>query len=105
MELGMSMRNFGSGALQLAHVAGGRLDGFIELELSIWDAIGALLIVEEAGGRTALIAPSPITAKAVCIAGTPGIFEHLVDLVERTSGSEQYVAHSDFWGRSNESRG
>ena len=34
------MRNFGSAALQLSHVAAGRLDGFIELELSIWDAIG-----------------------------------------------------------------
>ena len=47
------MRNFGSGALQLAHVACGRLDGFIELELSIWDAIGGLVIVDEAGGRSA----------------------------------------------------
>jgi len=72
------MRNFGSGALQLAHVAAGRLDGFIELSLSIWDAIGALLIVEEAGGRAAPFMPSPITAKAVCIAGTPGIFDDLV---------------------------
>ncbi len=78
MAEGLSMRNFGSGALQLAHVAAGRLDGFIELSLSIWDAIGALLIVEEAGGRTAPFMPSPITAKAVCIAGTPGIFDDLV---------------------------
>ena len=34
MEAGIAMRNFGSGALQLAHVASGRLDGFIELQLS-----------------------------------------------------------------------
>jgi len=78
MTAGISMRNFGSGALQLAHVAAGRLDGFIELQLSIWDAIGALLIVQEAGGRTAPFMPSPITAKAVCIAGTSGIFDDLV---------------------------
>ena len=89
MELGMSMRNFGSGALQLAHVAAGRLDGFIELELSVWDAIGALLVVEEAGGRAAPFMPSPITTKALCVAGAPGIFEHLAELVARTSGSEQ----------------
>ena len=63
MAEGVSMRNFGSGALQLAHVASGRLDGFIELELSIWDAIGALLIVEEAGGRTLPFLPQPVTAK------------------------------------------
>ena len=81
MELAMSMRNFGSGALQLAHVAAGRLDGFIELELSVWDATGALLIVEEAGGRAAPFMPSPITAKTVCVAGTPGIFSDLMKLV------------------------
>jgi myo-inositol-1(or 4)-monophosphatase len=73
---GVSMRNFGSGALQLAHVGCGRLDGFIELELSIWDAAGALLIVEEAGGRTAPFQPAP-TAKAPCLASTPGIFDAL----------------------------
>ena len=80
MVEGVSMRNFGSGALQLAHVAAARLDGFIELELSIWDAIGALLIVEEAGGRTAPFMPSPITAKAACLASTPAIFDALAKL-------------------------
>ena len=80
----VSMRNFGSGALQLAHVAAGRLDGFIELELSIWDAIGALLIVEEAGGRTLPFMPEPVTAKAVCVAAAPGVFDALVDLLGAT---------------------
>jgi myo-inositol-1(or 4)-monophosphatase len=80
MVEGVSMRNFGSGALQLAHVAAGRLDGFIELQLSIWDAIGALLVVEEAGGRAAAFMPSPVTAKAACVAGAPGIFDALVSL-------------------------
>ena len=40
MERGVSMRNFGSAALQLAHVARGRLDAFIELH----DAAAALKI-------------------------------------------------------------
>jgi myo-inositol-1(or 4)-monophosphatase len=80
MVEGISMRNFGSGALQLAHVACGRLDGFIELQLSIWDAIGALLLVEEAGGRTAPFMPDPVTAKAACLASTPGIFDELREL-------------------------
>ena len=75
------MRNFGSGALQLAHVASGRLDGFIELELSIWDAVGALLIVEEAGGRALPCLPQPVTAKAVCVAAAPGVFEGVLRLV------------------------
>lgn len=73
MESSVAMRNFGSGALQLAHVARGRYDGFIELELSIWDAIGGLLLVEEAGGYVAPFAPATPTAKAACLACTPGI--------------------------------
>jgi myo-inositol-1(or 4)-monophosphatase len=82
MQLGISMRNFGSGALQLAHVACGRLDGFIELQLSIWDAIGALVVVDEAGGRTAPFVPTPITAKAACLASTPGLFDALGKMSE-----------------------
>src|SRR5262245_21423376 len=58
MDAGVAMRNFGSAALQLAHVADGRLDGFIELQLSIWDAIGGLALVEEAGGYAAPFAPA-----------------------------------------------
>jgi myo-inositol-1(or 4)-monophosphatase len=46
----------GAGALQLAHVASGRLDGFVELSLNAWDALAGLLLVEEAGGY---IAPFP----------------------------------------------
>jgi myo-inositol-1(or 4)-monophosphatase len=79
---GVSMRNFGSGALQLAHVACGRLDGFIELQLSIWDAIGALVLVDEAGGRSAPFMPQPVTAKAACLASTPGIFDALARMAE-----------------------
>jgi myo-inositol-1(or 4)-monophosphatase len=79
---GVSMRNFGSGALQLAHVACGRLDGFIELQLSIWDAIGALVIVDEAGGESAPFMPAPITAKAPCLASAPGIFDALARMSE-----------------------
>ena len=57
MEAGVAMRNFGSAALQLAHVASGRLDGFIELQLSAWDAVAGLLLVEEAAGITLPFAP------------------------------------------------
>ena len=83
MAAGVAMRNFGSAALQLAHVAAGRLDGFVELELSIWDAIGALAIVEEAGGYCAPFAPARPTAKAACVACAPGIAPALTNLVAR----------------------
>ena len=81
MEAGIAMRNFGSGALQLAHVASGRLDGFIELQLSSWDAVAGLLLVEEAGGYHAPFAPPAPTAKALTLACAPGIGKELVTLV------------------------
>ena len=40
----------GSGALGLAHVAAGRLSGFIEEHQNAWDCLAGLLLVEEAGG-------------------------------------------------------
>jgi len=82
MAGGVAMRNFGSAALQLAHVAGGRLDGFVELQLSIWDAIGGLLLVDEAGGHTAPFAPASATARAACLACAPGIARELEELVK-----------------------
>lgn len=81
MESGIAMRNFGSAALQLAHVASGRLDAFVELQLSWWDAVAGLLLVEEAGGRHTPFAPSEPTAKAACVACAPGIADDLLRLV------------------------
>jgi myo-inositol-1(or 4)-monophosphatase len=80
MQSGVSMRNFGAAALQLAHVASGRLDAFVELQLSIWDAIGGLLLVEEAGGYAAPFAPATAMAKAPCLGCAPGIADAMVDL-------------------------
>jgi myo-inositol-1(or 4)-monophosphatase len=81
MASGTAMRNFGSAALQLAHVAEGRYDGFVELELSAWDAVAGLLLVEEAGGYHVPFAPATPTAKAPCLACAPGIARELKELV------------------------
>ena len=50
MDVRASFRNFGCAALQIAHVAEGRYDAYVELDLSSWDAMAGLLLVEEAGG-------------------------------------------------------
>ena len=67
MDAGVATRNMGAGALQLAHVAAGRYDGFIELSLNAWDASAGLLLIEEAGGYAApfpgpdgLLVPAPV---------------------------------------------
>ena len=44
------IRRFGSAALDLAWVAAGRMDGFWEDDLDLWDTAAGLLLVKEAGG-------------------------------------------------------
>ena len=44
------VRRAGSAALDLAHVACGRLDGFWEIGLKPWDMAAGCLLVQEAGG-------------------------------------------------------
>ncbi len=46
-----AVRRDGSAALDLAYVACGRFDGFWEEGLHPWDVAGAVLMIEEAGGR------------------------------------------------------
>src|SRR5205085_3090577 len=44
------IRRFGSAALDLAWVAAGRMDGFWEGDLDLWDTAAGVLLVREAGG-------------------------------------------------------
>lgn len=44
------IRRPGSAALDFAYVAAGRLDGFWELGLSVWDFAAGALLIQEAGG-------------------------------------------------------
>ena len=45
-----SARNTGSAALDLAYVAAGRLDGFWDEGLNVWDIAAGCLLITEAGG-------------------------------------------------------
>jgi myo-inositol-1(or 4)-monophosphatase len=47
-------RMLGSASLDIAYVACGRLDAYIEGEISLWDIAAGLLLVEAAGGRVTL---------------------------------------------------
>jgi myo-inositol-1(or 4)-monophosphatase len=44
------IRRFGSAALDLAWVAAGRMEGFWEDDLDLWDTAAGVLLVKEAGG-------------------------------------------------------
>lgn len=45
------IRRTGSAALDLAHIACGRIEGYLEKKLKIWDFAAGSLIVREAGGK------------------------------------------------------
>ena len=49
------IRRLGSAALDLAYVAAGKLDGFWEKDINLWDISSGVLMVKEAGGKTSRI--------------------------------------------------
>ena len=51
MARGATTRSSGSGAMGLADVACGRLDGYVENHIQLWDVAGMLPILAEAGAR------------------------------------------------------
>ena len=70
------VRRIGSAALELAYVACGRLEGFYEGHLKLWDYAAGKLLVEEAGG-TVLADPERVFASA------PGIAEEFFYIAEK----------------------
>ncbi len=45
------VRRLGSAALDLAYVSAGKIDGFWERDLNLWDICSGVLLVKEAGGK------------------------------------------------------
>jgi myo-inositol-1(or 4)-monophosphatase len=71
-------RRAGSGALAMAHVAAGRLDGYWEQHINSWDVVAGLLLVEEAGGWTNdFLTPDALLKGNPILACTPALREPL----------------------------
>ena len=60
----------GSAALELAYVASGRLDAYMERSINLWDVAAGALLVENAGGEFYAV-PAP-RAKCACVPTTAG---------------------------------
>ncbi len=72
-------RKTGSAALDLAYVASGRLDGFYENSLKIWDIAAGCLIVREAGGLLSdKHGKDGYLESGEVVASTPKIFKALL---------------------------
>lgn len=74
---GMYYRN-ASGALMLAYVAAGKLIAYQEAHMNPWDCLAALLMVEEAGGKSWPYNTDRMFARGDAIlAGTGEVFQSL----------------------------
>jgi myo-inositol-1(or 4)-monophosphatase len=69
----VSLRSDGSAALDLCHVALGRIDGYWELDLEQWDIAAGALIVQEAGGKVSKINGGPFSKNSRSIIATNGL--------------------------------
>ncbi len=77
----------GSSAVSLAHVACGRLDGFVELHLYPWDVMAGIVLIQEAGGWVNdFLAEGGLQRGGPMIAATPGIRTGLTALLEKIIG-------------------
>ena len=82
------IRRAGSAALDLAHVACGRFDGFWELGLKPWDMAAGCLLIQEAGGLVTDLdnAQSHMESGNV-IAANPEIHQQMLDIISKQIGS------------------
>ncbi len=80
VALGAMPRSSGSGAMALADVACGRLDGYIELSIQLWDVAAALVILSEAGAVVSPFLRQGGLERAIPIlAACPGIADRLAE--------------------------
>ena len=50
-KLTAGIRRLGAASIDLAYVASGKIDGFWQKDLNLWDVSSGVLIIKEAGGR------------------------------------------------------
>ncbi|NHO33028.1 inositol monophosphatase family protein [Acetobacter fallax] len=82
LDLGAMPRSGGSGALALTDVACGRLDGYIEIVINLWDVAAALVILSEAGARVSpFLRDGGLAGPGTILAAAPGIADALSQAV------------------------
>ncbi len=69
----LSLRQDGSAALDLCHVAAGYTDAHFEVGLAPWDVAAGILLVEEAGGRVTTYQGAPFALTSASILASNGL--------------------------------
>lgn len=81
------MKRKGAAALDLCYVAAGRLDGYFEVDLNVWDFAAGSVILEEAGGQVSDWLGRPVgprTRKADVLSSNGKIHSLLAALIRST---------------------
>jgi myo-inositol-1(or 4)-monophosphatase len=78
-----AIRRMGSASLDLCNVAAGRLDGYWQPTLPVWDAAPGAMIVEEAGGRVTDFAGQGDVYEGSIVATNGKIHLALVDVLRQ----------------------
>ena len=84
MAVSSGVRRNGAAALDLAWIAAGRIDGFWEKGLSLWDIAAGLLLVREAGGFVSDFASRDKALESgEVVAANPAIHGELMKILRR----------------------
>jgi myo-inositol-1(or 4)-monophosphatase len=78
-----AIRRMGSASLDLCNVAAGRLDGFWQATMPVWDVAPGAIIVEEAGGRVTDFAGNTGVYEGSIAATNGQIHATLVDILHQ----------------------
>jgi myo-inositol-1(or 4)-monophosphatase len=90
------VRRAGSAALDLCYVAAGRLEGFWEQKLHVWDLAAGRLILEEAGGRVTDFGGAPHCLEGAETAASNGhVHGELLQMIAAARGAGRAVGHRD----------
>ena len=86
MQRTAGLRRPGSAALDLAYVAAGYTEGFLEKGLQPWDVAAGSLLVTEAGGLVGnFTGEADYLEQEECLAGNPKVYGQLVSILGKYS--------------------
>lgn len=80
----LDIRRNCSSALAICYIACGRIDGYFERALKVWDYCAAALILEEAGGKLSQWngEPLPFVEPTTIVAANPAVYEYLLGIFQ-----------------------
>ena len=88
-----TLRRQGSAALDLAYVAAGRLDGFFEIGLKVWDTAAGAVLVREAGGFIGDAAGGDrFLDTGNVVAANPRLFRAMLRVIRACAGGDSKLA-------------